>query len=574
VPRKKIGEILVEKGFLSPEQLNKAIEVTQASRAKSPADRALMGRVLINMGYINEDQLANAIGTQWNIPVVDLSILNLPPELAKLVPEEVCRRYQILPLEQQGNTLLIAMADPLDVFAIDHLRLVTGFTVEPRVASETAILGTIDKLFGVDRSVKAAMDQIGDSAVVTGITPEEELSLDKLVEIADQAPIVRLVNLIITQAVRERATDIHIEGQKNQVEVRYRVDGLLSTVRSIPRHLHPAIVSRLKIMANLDIAERRNPQDGRIPLNVDKREIDLRVSTLPTIFGEKIVMRILDKTSTLLSLTQLGFLPGARVQFEKVINQPYGMILITGPTGSGKTTTLYAILRQLNSPEKNLVSVEDPVEYQLSGVNQVQIYSKMGLTFANSLRSILRQDPDIIMIGEIRDAETAEIAINAALTGHLVLSTLHTNDAPSAVTRLVDMGIEPFLIASSLIGVTAQRLVRKICSNCKVSYTPHMEPLRELGIEIPSGMEVQFYRGQGCEQCHGRGYMGRTALQEVMVVEESVKNLVLQRSSSQQLKELAQKNGMQTLLEDGWNKVLEGVSTIEEVLRVVATAQV
>jgi type IV pilus assembly protein PilB len=572
--RKKIGEILVEKGFLSPEQLNKAIEVTQATRSKSPADRALMGRVLINMGYINEDQLANAIGTQWNIPVVDLSAPNLPPELTKLVPEEVCRRYRILPLEQQGNTLLIAMADPLDVFAIDHLRLVTGLTVEPRVATETAILGAIDKLFGVDRSVKAAMDQIGDSSVVTGIMPEEELSLDKLVEIADQAPIVRLVNLIITQAVRERATDIHIEGQKNQVEVRYRVDGLLSTVRSIPRHLHPAIISRLKIMANLDIAERRNPQDGRIPLNVDKREIDLRVSTLPTIFGEKIVMRILDKSSTLLSLAQLGFLPGARVQFEKVINQPYGMILITGPTGSGKTTTLYAILRQLNSPEKNLISVEDPVEYQLSGVNQVQIYSKMGLTFANSLRSILRQDPDIIMIGEIRDSETAEIAINAALTGHLVLSTLHTNDAPSAVTRLVDMGIEPFLIASSLIGVTAQRLVRKICSNCKVSYTPHMEPLRALGIEIPSGIEVQFYRGQGCEQCHGRGYIGRTALQEVMVVEESVKNLVLQKSSSQQLKELAQKNGMQTLLEDGWNKVLEGVSTIEEVLRVVATAQV
>jgi type II secretory ATPase GspE/PulE/Tfp pilus assembly ATPase PilB-like protein len=378
--------------------------------------------------------------------------------------------------------------------------------------------------------------------------------------------------LIITQAVRERATDIHIEPRKTEIAVRYRVDGLLHNARLVPKHLHPAITSRLKIISGMNIAERRVPQDGRIPLNVDGKEIDLRVSTLPTIFGEKIVMRILDKSSTLLSLSQLGFMHDAQLVFERIINQPYGMILITGPTGSGKTTTLYAVLRQLNSPEKNLITVEDPVEYQLTGVNQVQINPKAGLTFANSLRSILRQDPDIIMVGEIRDSETAEIAINAALTGHLVLSTLHTNDAPSAITRLVDMGIEPFLIASSLIGVTAQRLVRKICPHCKVEYTPHIDSLSFLELEIPK--HVKLYRGHGCEKCQGKGYLGRTALQEVMGVDESIKTLILERASSSMIKEQARKNGMRTLLEDGWAKVLEGITTMEEVLRVVATAQI
>ncbi|MGB9833743.1 MAG: type II secretion system ATPase GspE [bacterium] len=558
-------------GYLTQEQLEKALEVVQATKSSRPHARELIGKILINMGLINEEQLAQAIARQWNIPFVDLGNIDLSLEIARTVPEDVCRRYKLIPVGKEGDKLFIAMADPLDVYAIDHVRLITGFVIEPRVATESSIQAAIDRIFGVEKSVKEALEQIEE---MPGLQPpgEEEIAVDELREIADQAPIVRLVNLIITQAVRERATDIHIEPRKTDIAVRYRVDGLLHNARLVPKHLHPAITSRLKIISGMNIAERRVPQDGRIPLNVDGKEIDLRVSTLPTIFGEKIVMRILDKSSTLLSLSQLGFMHDAQLVFERIINQPYGMILITGPTGSGKTTTLYAVLRQLNSPEKNLITVEDPVEYQLTGVNQVQINPKAGLTFANSLRSILRQDPDIIMVGEIRDSETAEIAINAALTGHLVLSTLHTNDAPSAITRLVDMGIEPFLIASSLIGVTAQRLVRKICPHCKVEYTPHIDSLSFLELEIPK--HVKLYRGQGCEKCQGKGYLGRTALQEVMGVDESIKTLILERASSSMIKEQARKNGMRTLLEDGWAKVLEGITTMEEVLRVVATAQI
>ncbi|MGB9552961.1 MAG: type II secretion system ATPase GspE [bacterium] len=569
--RKRIGEILVELGYLTQEQLNKALEVVQATKSSRDHSRELIGKVLINMGLINEEQLAQAIAQQWNIPFVNLDNVNLSLEIARTVPEDVCRRYKLIPVGKEGEKLFIAMADPLDVYAIDHVRLITGLVVEPRVATESSIQAAIDKIFGVEKSVKEALEQIDDLPGLQAL-PEEEIAVEELQEIADQAPIVRLVNLIITQAVRERATDIHIEPRKSDIAVRYRVDGLLHNARLVPKHLHPAITSRIKIMSGMNIAERRIPQDGRTPLNVDGKEIDLRVSTLPTIFGEKVVMRILDKSSTLLSLSQLGFQHEAQVVFERIINQPYGMILITGPTGSGKTTTLYAVLRQLNSPEKNLITVEDPVEYQLTGVNQVQINPKANLTFANSLRSILRQDPDIIMVGEIRDSETAEIAINAALTGHLVLSTLHTNDAPSAITRLVDMGIEPFLIASSLIGVTAQRLVRKICPHCKVEYTPHVDSLSFLDLEMPKN--VKLYRGQGCDKCQGKGYMGRTALQEVMVVDESIKTLILERASSSMIKEQARKNGMRTLLEDGWAKALEGITTVEEVLRVVATAQI
>lgn len=569
--RKRIGEILVELGYLTQEQLNKALEVVQATKSSRDHSRELIGKVLINMGLINEEQLAQAIARQWNIPFVDLSNTDLSLEIARTVPEDVCRRYKLIPVGKEGERLFIAMADPLDVYAIDHVRLITGFIVEPRVATESSIQAAIDKIFGVEKSVKEALEQIEDLPGAK-VPTEEEIAVEELREIADQAPIVRLVNLIITQAVRERATDIHIEPRKSDIAVRYRVDGLLHNARLVPKHLHPAITSRIKIISGMNIAERRIPQDGRIPLNVDGKEIDLRVSTLPTIFGEKIVMRILDKSSTLLSLSQLGFQHEAQMVFERIINQPYGMILITGPTGSGKTTTLYAVLRQLNSPEKNLITVEDPVEYQLTGVNQVQINPKANLTFANSLRSILRQDPDIIMVGEIRDSETAEIAINAALTGHLVLSTLHTNDAPSAITRLVDMGIEPFLIASSLIGVTAQRLVRKICPYCKIEYTPHIDSLSFLDLEIPKN--VKLYRGHGCDKCQGKGYMGRTALQEVMVVDESIKTLILERASSSMIKEQARKNGMRTLLEDGWAKALEGITTVEEVLRVVATAQI
>jgi type IV pilus assembly protein PilB len=577
MPRKKIGEILVEMGFASPEQLNKAIEVAKATRANQPAEKELLGKIMINMGIISEDQLAQAVSAQWNIPYVDLLNSNLSLEVARQVPEDLCRKYKMIPLERSENKLVMAMADPLDVFSLDHIRLVTGFQIEPRAATEAGVAACLDKLFGVDRTVKDALDQFIDTTAVSVGQKEEELfSTDNLAAAADQAPIIRLVNMVITQAVRERATDIHIEPRKGDLAVRYRQDGLLHNVRFIPRHLQPAIISRVKIMAQMDIAERRVPQDGRIPLSVDGREIDLRISTLPTIFGEKVVMRILDKTSTMLTLPQLGFFPEAQSVFERVIRQPYGMILITGPTGSGKTTTLYAILRQLNQPDKNLITVEDPVEYQLNGVNQVMVNLKAGLTFANSLRSFLRQDPDIIMVGEIRDSQTAEIAVNAALTGHLVLTTLHTNDAPSAVTRLIDMGIEPFLIASSLIGVTAQRLVRKICPYCKHDYAPHpdsLKSLQTLGLEVPEGFEIHFYKGSGCEHCQGKGYSGRTALQEVMVIEEGLKDLILRRASATQIKERAQENGMRTLLEDGWYKVLEGISTMEEVLRVVGTTQ-
>ncbi|HET8998407.1 MAG TPA: type II secretion system ATPase GspE [bacterium] len=554
--RKLLGEVLVEAGLITADQLTEAMELQKQSKER-------LGRVLIGMGIGTEKDIALAIAKQLGLEFVDLDDI-VPDETALLVlPEHLARRYQLIPLGAVDGKLRLGMVDPLDVVALDDVRRQLRQDIEPVVISHDGFLRVLNQYPALDDSIRAMIKDIKtDSA--------EEMGLEGLRKLVDEAPVVRLVNSIIVQALRQRASDIHIEAQETRVRVRYRIDGSLYNVMTPPRHIHAAIISRIKIMADMDIAERRLPQDGRIQLKVENKEIDLRVSTIPTVFGEKVVMRILDKSQTLVSIEKIGLLAENRQRFESMLTKPYGIILLTGPTGSGKTTTLYTILNKLNSTETNIVTVEDPVEYQLAGINQVQVNPKAGLTFANGLRSFLRQDPDIIMVGEIRDEETARIAIHAALTGHLVLSTLHTNDAPGAVTRLVDMGIEPFLVASSLIGVIAQRLVRILCDKCKQVYTPPAEVLQRLGATMLAGDgQVPIYRPVGCEFCTKIGYKGRNGIFEIMVIDDVIKTLITKRASITEIKEQAVKAGMWTLAEDGLEKVILGSTSPEEVLDVV-----
>ncbi len=563
----QIGTTLITDGIVTEEQLKIALEEQKKSGST-------LLETLKKLKFINEETFANLLARQWGFPYIDLSTVEIDKDIVHLISEEIARRYQAIPFgKTRDDKTMIAIADPTDIVAIDYLRnLIPNSKLY--VSSYEAIFRNIEKYYSMETTVKEAVKEMtggGSIEVENEEIKNIELSIDEAKSLAETAPIIRLMNQIMTEAITSNASDIHMEPQKRYLRIRYRIDGVLRDTMNLPKNIQPGIISRVKIMANLDIAERRRPQDGRINLKFRGREIDLRVSVLPGIFGEKVVLRILDKEKSLIPLEQLGFSEESLEIFKTLIKQPYGMILITGPTGSGKSTTLYAILRILNSPDVNILTIEDPVEYQLDGITQVQVNPKINLTFANALRSFLRQDPDIILVGEIRDKETAQIAMEAALTGHLVFSTLHTNDSFSAPTRLIDMGIEPYLIASSVIGVTAQRLVRKICSDCKEEYKPSEFLLKQVGIENYDGV---FYKGKGCIACNNSGYKGRIAVQEVLKIDDSIREMILNRNPSTDIKEYAIKNGNISLLQDAIDKAKKGVTTIDEVIRVISTVEV
>ncbi len=565
--KEDLGKLLVEEQLITQRQLDKAV-------AKAEASGEPLQKVLISMGFVTEKDVVETLGTQMGVKFVDLDEMHLDPELARSVPEHLAQRYKVIPVAQNDNRLTLAMVDPLNVIAIDDIRLITGFDIDPVIATEESIIKAINNQYGVTDLVEVEETVKDISAQDFGPLEfeddvDEEIALDKLKEMVDEAPIVRVVNLIVSQAINDKASDIHIEPEAKSVRVRYRVDGVLHDVMSPPKHIQAPMVSRIKIMANMDIAERRVPQDGKIHLTHDGREFDLRVSTIPTVHGEKTVMRILDKSSVMLGLNKLGFADDNLTLWEAVVEKPYGMILVTGPTGSGKSTTLYSCLNKLNSGDKNIITCEDPVEYQIPGINQVQTNNKAGLTFASALKSFLRQDPDIIMVGEIRDGETAKIAVEAALTGHLVLSTLHTNDSTGAISRLVEMGVEPFLVSSALIGVLAQRLARCICPNCKEGFTPPVEAIRKFGMAMFGDSDIQFYRGRGCDHCKMTGYRGRSGIHEVFTLSDRIRGLILNRASTAEIRQAAIEEGMKTMQDDGLRKTLGGVTTMEECLRVV-----
>lgn len=552
-----LGELLVEAGVISEQQLKMALD-----RQKLTGER--LGKILIEKNYVSEQTILDVLEKQLGVKQVSLFDRPLNPVVVKKIPESVARRYGAIAVSQEGNKLYVAMSDPLNVFAIDDLKMITGMEIEPLLALEDEINQAINRYYRLEESVSQVL---GDIAADDRVSESDYKQLQDIENIEDDAPIIRLVNTIISRAVRERASDIHIEPMENNLRVRFRIDGVLHEVMSLPRNAQNAVISRVKIMANMDIAEHRLPQDGRIEVSAGGRNVDLRVSVLPTIFGEKVVIRILDKSNFILQLPELGFSDDVRAQIERLIKKPNGMLLVTGPTGSGKTTTLYALLSRLNRPEENIITVEDPVEYRLDGINQVQVNPKIGLTFAEGLRAILRQDPNIIMVGEIRDRETADIAVRAALTGHLVLSTLHTNDAAGALARLVDMGVEPFLIASSVLAVTAQRLVRKICPNCKEPYRPGPDDPVRLLLNLPPDENITLYRGRGCGQCNNTGYYGRVAIHELMLMNGEIRRLVNQRASRDEIKEAAIRSGMRTLFQDGVRRVMAGETTVEEILK-------
>jgi type IV pilus assembly protein PilB len=557
-----LGQILLDEGVVTREQLEKAMQLQHRSGGH-------LGRILVEQGVVTEKQLAKGLSVQWGLDVIDLSTVEIDSDVVKVIPQHIAQRHKVLAISKTKRKLRLAIADPLNVVALDDVRLVTGLEIEAVVAAEDEILAGISRFYVGNESLEEAMRQAVNIDLEATETREEDISIEALRTLTEEAPVVRLVNLIISQAISDGASDIHIEPHRRALHVRYRIDGVLHDVMTPPKAVQHAMVSRIKIMANVDIAERRLPQDGRIHVVIESKEYDLRVSTLPTAFGEKVVMRILDQSTAKTGLNKLGFTVAMLETWEEMASKPYGMILVSGPTGSGKTTTLYATLHKINSLEKNIMTVEDPVEYQLGRVNQVQVNPKAGLTFASGLRSFLRQDPDIIMVGEIRDRDTAEIAIQASLTGHLVLSTIHTNDAPSATTRLMDMGIEPFLITSSVTAVLAQRLARTICAHCKESYVPPVEALHRLGLQPESGEEIVFYRGKGCDRCKGSGYKGRTGIFELLVMSEPIRELVLKGASANEIRVQGVSEGMKTLREDGILKVLEGATTVDELLRVV-----
>jgi len=559
--KRLLGEILIAAGLITGEQLEKALKIQKITGEK-------LGEVFVKEGFVTEENIVKILEAQLGIKSLDLTRLHIDNEAATMIPENICRKYTIIGVQITNGQLLVAMKDPLDYFAIEDLKLVVPLPVQLAIALGKDILKVIDRVFSKNAAQRAVMDfVVQNSRIAEKSNNAKNTNKEHTAEAeVKNAPIVRFINSVIEDAVRNNASDIHIEPEENGIRIRIRVDGMLmETMRADIEALN-SIISRIKIMANMDISEKRLPQDGRTSYVVDGRSIDLRVSTLPTIYGEKVVMRILDRTNFVLSKEKLGLTKYDEELFEKMICNPYGIILATGPTGSGKTSTLYAMMSQLNDARKNIITLEDPVEYNLEGINQVQLNTKAGLTFASGLRSILRQDPDIIMVGEIRDAETAAIAARAALTGHLVLSTLHTNDAPGAVARLIDMGIEPFLISSSLIGVIAQRLVRKVCTFCCVSYEPDERERRILGIKNENMQKI--YKGAGCPMCNGTGYQGRTAIFEIMEVGKEIREMIDRRASTDELRNAAISNGMRTLLESSINLVLEGVTTVEELARV------
>jgi len=561
---KSLGTLLIENRVVSEQQLERALK-RQKERG------GLLGDILIDMGFASEREVLGALAKQLNIEHISAEeVTHIDVELLKLVPERVARQYMVVPLSSHDNVIDVAMANPFDIIAIDDLRALTKSRINTAIISKEGARVLIEKFYGTgsrEESLEDVLRDVSETHVeLKREAPEDrDVALERLKEQSEAAPIVRLVDYIIANAINERASDIHVEPQEKRLSIRYRIDGVLHDVISPAKELQMAIVSRIKIMANLDIAERRLPQDGRFTIRIRHREVDLRVSTLPTIFGEKVVMRLLEKGALSLDLERLGFDESSLEIFKRHISRPHGMILLTGPTGSGKTTTLYSGLSAIKSPEINIVTVEDPVEYQIAGVYQVQANPRIGLTFAMGLRHILRQDPDIIMIGEIRDLETAEMVIRSALTGHLVFSTLHTNESTGTITRLINMGIEPFLVASSLNLAVAQRLVRRICPQCKESYRPNKITLSSLGLKKDN--DILFYRGKGCSMCKGSGYFGRVALSEMLEIKQVIRNLVLNGADSETIRQKAVGLGMATLRQNGIQKVVEGVTTIEEVMR-------
>ena len=563
---RRLGDLLVADGLLTAEQLRKALAEQKGSPEK-------IGSVLVRLNFVNEDQLIGFLSRQYGVPSITLAQLDIESDVLKLVPAPIARKYEVIPVRKMGNSLALAMADPTNVFALDDISFMTNLQVLPLVASQTAIKKAIDRNYeskteAISSVLSDMQTDLGNVEVVGDGEEGAQVDVFELKESADEAPVVKLVNMVLVDAIQKGASDIHFESYEKIFRIRFRMDGVLHEMLAPPKRLESAILSRLKIMSNLDIAERRMPQDGRIKLRYNTREIDFRVSTLPTIFGEKAVLRILDKDALKLDMTQLGFDEWSLEKFSAVIHQPYGMILITGPTGSGKTTTLYSAIHTINSPDVNIMTAEDPVEYNLKGVNQVQINEGIGRTFSAALRSFLRQDPDVILVGETRDLETAQISIRAALTGHLVFSTLHTNDCPSTIARLLDMGIPPFLVASSLLLLLAQRLGRKVCRACREPYDADEESLVPYG-HVPSGKgKVQFYKGKGCATCNFTGMKGRVAIYEVMPISEELRDAILKNASTAELRSMAQSQGMRSLRQAGLLKVLEGTTTVEEVLRV------
>ena len=560
----RLGDLLVKEKIISQEQLQQATKVQKENNCR-------LGAALVKLTFLTEEDFTNFLSRQYGVPAINLSYFEIDPSVVKLIPFETAKRYQILPLSRVGASLTIAMVDPTNVFAMDDIKFMTGFNIEPVVASETSILQGIDKAYGAkhEEELESVMQTMSDSeaADVEVQAEEEEAALADLERAADEAPIVKLVNLILTDAVKRGASDIHMEPYEKEFRVRFRIDGILQAIMSPPLKLKDAITSRVKIMSKLDISEKRLPQDGRImlkmQLNGKKKQLDFRVSTLPTLWGEKIVMRLLDKENLRLDMTKLGFEPESLVKFEKAILKPYGMVLVTGPTGSGKTNTLYSAISRLNTPDTNIMTAEDPVEFQLAGVNQVQMKEQIGLNFAAALRAFLRQDPNTILVGEIRDFETAEIAIKAALTGHLVLSTLHTNGAPETITRLMNMGIEPFMVATSVHLICAQRLIRRICKECAEPVEVPKQTLIDEGFTPEEAKNSTIMKGRGCGLCNNTGYKGRVGLYEVMEVDDEIRELVLVGASSLELKKKAIQQGMITLRRSGLTKVALGMTTLE-----------
>src|SRR5213080_3170681 len=564
----RLGDLLVKEKVITQEQLTQATKVQKETNCR-------LGSALVKLGFLTDEDVTNFLSRQYGVPAINLSYFEIDPTVVKLIPFETAKRYQILPLSRVGASLTIAMVDPTNVFAMDDIKFMTGFNIEPVVASESSILEGIEKAYGTTQQadleeVMQSMTDMGDADVELQ-SEESEMDLADLEKAADEAPIVKLVNLVLTDAVKRGASDIHMEPYEKEFRVRFRIDGVLQSIMTPPLKLKDAITSRVKIMSKLDISEKRLPQDGRIMLKMNigrrKKQLDFRVSTLPTLWGEKIVLRLLDKENLRLDMTKLGFESESLVKFEKAILKPYGMVLVTGPTGSGKTNTLYSSIARLNTPDTNIMTAEDPVEFQLAGVNQVQMKEQIGLNFAAALRAFLRQDPNIILVGEIRDFETAEIAIKDALTGHLVLSTLHTNGAPETITRLMNMGIEPFLVATSVNLIQAQRLIRRICKDCKREHPTPQEALMEVGFTAQDAKALKTYKGKGCPSCNDTGYKGRIGLYEVMEINDEVRELILIGASALELRKKSIEDGMITLRESGLQKIRNGVTTIEEVLR-------
>ncbi len=598
----KLGEILVRENLLTPQQLREALDYQREHGGR-------LGFNLVKLGLVSDDMITTVLSRQYGIPSVNLELFNIDDAVIRLIPQEVAQKYSVLPLSRVGATLTLAMVDPTNVFAMDDIKFMTGLNIEPVVVAEASVQEAISKYYTTSREIElaVAMDDIvaesfGSSGSKSGngngfgkitsddlvsldtldfdseaaegvevVEDNEEIDLSSLARMSEDAPVVRLVNVLLVDSLRRGASDIHVEPYEKEMRIRFRIDGVLYDVMHPPLKMRDALVSRLKIMSKLDISEKRLPQDGRIKIKLKvegrSRELDFRVSTLPTLFGEKVVLRLLDKENLMLDMTKLGFEPESLVKFQRNIARPYGMVLVTGPTGSGKTNTLYSALQSLNTIDTNIMTAEDPVEFNLPGINQVQMKEQIGLNFAAALRSFLRQDPNIILVGEIRDFETAEIAIKAALTGHLVLSTLHTNDAPSTISRLMNMGIEPFLVATSVNLIQAQRLIRRICKDCKTEHPTPQEAMVEVGFSPDEASKIKTFKGRGCETCNNTGYKGRVGLYEVMEVTDEIRELILIGASALELRKKAVDDGMITLRESGLHKIRNGITTIEEVVR-------